>query len=157
MKAYPVSLDLSAAFDTIDHSILLNRLENLFGISGIPLKYLSSYITGRSQYVKIGPNQSPTELCDFGVPQASVLSPFLFTIYMSPVASVTSPFFDNNNNTLMTLRSISLCLRPIHPPVLKVSNLLCLLCYRGLPTVCYHSTRINLRLFYLAPIVAIEL
>ena len=49
-----VSLDLSAAFDTIDHRILLNRLESTFGISGTALQWITSYLINRSQYVKLG-------------------------------------------------------------------------------------------------------
>jgi len=46
-----VSLDLSAAFDTIDHSILLNRLHSTFGISGVALQWITSYLTNHSQYL----------------------------------------------------------------------------------------------------------
>ena len=50
-----VSLDLNAAFDTIDHNILLSRLENSFGIHGLALSWFQSYLSGRSQFVHIGP------------------------------------------------------------------------------------------------------
>jgi hypothetical protein len=81
-----VLLDLSAAFDTIDHRILLHRLENWFGVSGSALGLLSSYLTGRSQSVIINGHCSPSEPLATGVPQGSVLGPLLFTIYTTPVA-----------------------------------------------------------------------
>jgi exonuclease III len=85
-----VSLDLSAAFDTIDHHILLKRLESTFGISGIALKWITSYLINRSQYVKVGDSSSNHRVSKSGVPQGSVLGPLLFTIYVSPIASLLS-------------------------------------------------------------------
>lgn len=85
-----VSLDLSAAFDTIDHSILLHRLQNTFGISGTALDWIASYLSNRYQFVKLGNFSSSPQACQFGVPQGSVLGPLLFTIYVSPIASILS-------------------------------------------------------------------
>ena len=81
-----VSLDLSSAFDCISHSILLDRLSNDFGLSGMPLAWLQSYLTSRSQFVAWhGINSASTPLL-MGVPQGSVLGPLLFSIYVSPVS-----------------------------------------------------------------------
>jgi hypothetical protein len=85
-----VSLDLSSAFDTIDHTILLNRLNATFGISGTALEWITSYLSNRSQFVKLGKSSSSHQPCKFGVPQGSVLGPMLFTIYVSPIASLLS-------------------------------------------------------------------
>jgi Reverse transcriptase (RNA-dependent DNA polymerase) len=85
-----VSLDLSAAFDTIDHSILLNRLQTSFGISGTALQWITSYLSDRSQYVKLDTFSSKQQPFKSGVPQGSVLGPLRFTIYVSPVASLLS-------------------------------------------------------------------
>ena len=83
-----VLLDLSAAFDTVDHDILLNRVERRLGISGSALAWLRSYLEGRTQKVCINNESSdPWELL-FGVPQGSVLGPILFTIYTLPVADI---------------------------------------------------------------------
>jgi len=81
-------LDLSAAFDTIDHTILLNRLEFSFGITDDALLWLKSYLTERTQCVSIGSVQSnDIELC-FGVPQGSVLGPKLFCMFSKPVSEI---------------------------------------------------------------------
>ena len=87
-----IGLDLSAAFDTIDHSVLISRLRSVFGVSGAALQWVESYLSQRSQYVRVGGEQSCTNSLDVGVPQGSVLGPFLFSIYVSPVASVISSF-----------------------------------------------------------------
>ena len=71
-------LDLSAAFDTIDHNILCQRLEHLYGISGTPLNWFRSYLSNRTQTVTINNKLSQPTLLNFGVPQGSVLGPIYF-------------------------------------------------------------------------------
>jgi len=83
-----VALDISAAFDTIEHQILINRLRDGFGIDGLVLSWIESYLHGRQNWVKVGPAQSPPVPCDCGVPQGSVLGPLLFTAFISPIARV---------------------------------------------------------------------
>ena len=83
-------LDLSAAFDTIDHTILLRRLGNWFGVSGKALDWFKSYLTGRSQRIKLGNCLSSRSDLSFGVPQGSVLGPLLFTLYTTPLSSLVS-------------------------------------------------------------------
>ena len=83
-----VSLDLSAAFDTIDHNILLRRLENCFGITGNCLSWISSYLEGRTLRVVIDGTASEAKDIKFGVPQGSVLGPKLFTMYLIPIGSI---------------------------------------------------------------------
>ena len=80
-----VLLDLSAAFDTIDHTILLSRLESYFGITGSALGLLSSYLSDRSQSVKIESSLSAPLPLTTGVPQGSVLGPLLFCLYTTPL------------------------------------------------------------------------
>ncbi len=81
-------LDLSAAFDTIDHDILLNRLSERCGIQGMALKWMKSYLSNRYQKVKINDSYSELKEVKYGVPQGSVLGPILFTIYMSPLGKI---------------------------------------------------------------------
>jgi len=83
-----VLLDLSAAFDTIDHGILLKRVERRCGIKGNALKFLKSYLTERKQKVVIGDNESSTKHLKYGVPQGSVLGPILFNIYIAPLGDL---------------------------------------------------------------------
>ncbi len=83
-----VLLDLSAAFDTIDHNILLNRLENSFGISGSALAWFKSYLSDRHQFVAVNEEVSYQSQVQYGVPQGSVLGPLLFTLYMLPLGNI---------------------------------------------------------------------
>ena len=87
-----VLLDLSAAFDTIDHNILLGRVSNYFGIKGSVLKWLTSYLTNRNQLVKIGSTYSEKQLLNYGVPQGSVLGPLLFTMYTTPISEIINDY-----------------------------------------------------------------
>ena len=74
-------LDLSAAFDTVDHSTLLRRLEVSYGIGDTAISWFASYLDGRTQYVRCGVSKSTPAAVLFGVPQGSVLGPILFLLY----------------------------------------------------------------------------
>jgi len=87
-----VQLDLSAAFDSIDPSSLLHRLERSFGLVGVPLSWIQSYLTDRSQFVRFGPGQSPPATLKYGVPQGSVLGPLLFSLYIAPLSGIIESF-----------------------------------------------------------------
>ena len=87
-----VLLDLSAAFDTIDHQMLLERLHQDFHITGSVLKWITSYLLERKQKVAISNETSSEKNLDFGVPQGSVLGPVLFTLYTAPLASVINRY-----------------------------------------------------------------
>ena len=83
-----ILLDLSAAFDTIDHGLLLNRMEKRFQICGSALAWFKSYLSDRAQSVQIENCRSDPIALNFGVPQGSVLGPILFSLYMSPLGDI---------------------------------------------------------------------
>ena len=83
-----VLLDLSSAFDTIDHAMLFNLWQDIFGISGSALDLLKSYLDGRTQCVQIDGIVSEYAKLVCGVPQGSVLGPLSFCAYMYPIGSI---------------------------------------------------------------------
>ena len=83
-----ILLDLSAAFDTIDHAILLQRLEQLISIKGTALNWFKSYFSDRFQFLQINDESSVRTKINHGVPQGSVLGPILFSIYMLPLGNI---------------------------------------------------------------------
>ena len=84
-EAVLVLLDFSAAFDLIDHDILLNRLEKRFSLCGTPLSWIMSYLSHHKQFVSVGNNTSNEESINCGVAQGSVLEPLLFSLYTSEI------------------------------------------------------------------------
>ena len=83
-----ITLDLSAAFDTVDHQIMLDRLANLFGISGSAHQWMQSYFSDRAQAVAIDGATSNDQSLISGVPQGSVLGPKCYSMYTKPVGSL---------------------------------------------------------------------
>ena len=81
-------LDLSAAFDTIDHSTLLERLYGYFGISGTVCQCFKSYISNRQQRVHIDGSLSCPQYLHVGVPQGSVIGPFLFCLCTTSISQI---------------------------------------------------------------------
>ena len=81
-------LNSSAAFDTIDHQILLTRLQQSFGIFGSALSWFRSYLSNRTQAITVNGLHSQQTTIHFGVPQGSVLGPVLFILYTQPLFDV---------------------------------------------------------------------
>ncbi len=103
-----VILDLSAAFDTIHHNILLNRLENFVGISGSALAWFKSYFSDRHQFLAVNEEVSHRSQVQYGVPQGSVLGPLLFTLCMLPLGNIIRKHWISFHCLLMILSSLFL-------------------------------------------------
>jgi hypothetical protein len=85
-----ILLDFSAAFDCVDHCILLKVLQDSFGMTGTILNWFLSYLSNRTQYVRINRLISSIASVLFGVPQGSVLGPLLFILYTSALSAIAS-------------------------------------------------------------------
>ena len=81
-------LDLSSAFDTVEHRIMLQRLERSFGIRDLALRWVTSYFSDRHQYVDINGAHSKLQPLQYGVPQGSIFGPFAFPKYSSPISTI---------------------------------------------------------------------
>ncbi len=87
-----VLLDLSAAFDTIDHDILIDRLQNYTGVRGQALRWFRSYLSDRYHFVYLNGESSQLSPVKYGVPQGSVLGPLLCSLYMLPLGNIIGKY-----------------------------------------------------------------
>ena len=104
-----IYMDLSKAFDTLDHNILIKKLQ-YYGVIGTPLNWFQSYLTDRTQYVEVNNESSSLQTILTAVPQGSILGPLLFLIYMNDIPNASdllrlfsmqmTPHFSVQLNTL---------------------------------------------------------
>ena len=103
-----VFVDFQKAFDTVNHKILLQKLQH-YGVRGIANKWFETYITNRKQYVSINGNDSALQTLSYGVPQGSVLGPLLFLIYINDlhlaIPHSTVHHFADDTNLLFSDKS----------------------------------------------------
>ena len=85
-------LDLSAAFDTINHKLLIHKLKNSYGIEGTALAWIVSYLSDRSFSVTVNKSSSSSCSLTIGVPQGSILGPLLFILYTKDLEQLVKSY-----------------------------------------------------------------
>ena len=119
-----VFLDLSKAFDTINHEILLNKL-SYYSIRGRQLTWFSNYLSNRQQYVNFNGTSSQRNIIKCGVPQGSILGPILFLLYINDILNSSSFFkfilFADDTNIICSDKSLTTLLHNVNVEMNKVS------------------------------------
>ena len=112
-----IFIDLQKAFDTVDHEILLKKLEH-YGIRGLANSWFKSYLTNRQQFVSINGFNSKSQTMKFGVPQGSVLGPLLFLIYINDLHKAIKfnavHHFADDTNLLVTGKNLAVIQKKVN-------------------------------------------
>ena len=120
-----VFLDFSKAFDTVNHKILLDKLE-MYGIRGVPLKWFASYLTDRKQYVDLGGVKSTEQTMLCGIPQGSTLGPLMFLIYINDLPNssdkLSFKIFADDTNVFASSGDLRTLENLINVELVKVKN-----------------------------------
>ncbi len=120
-----IFLDLSKAFDTINHDILLSKLHH-YGIRGLALDLLSSYLSSRLQYTSYDSHLSGLLPVSCGVPQGSILGPLLFLLYVNDIPSSSKHFsfvlFADDTNIFLSHPNLNTLTHIFNTELIKVSN-----------------------------------
>ena len=118
-------LDFAKAFDTVNHDILLQKL-NHYGIRGITLQLIKSYLTDREQCVQLNNITSDLELIKHGVPQGSILGPLFFLLYINDIANssslLTFYFFADDTTIFFSHKNTKVVEKIINDELVHVSN-----------------------------------
>ena len=168
MSTWGVFIDLEKAFDAVNHQILISKLYH-YGIRGIANKWLSSYLSGHSQSVKLNGITSSKMNVSCGVPQGSILGPLLFLVYVNDmnlaVKSSVIHHFADDTNFLYSDKSLKKIKTSVEKDLANLYDWLCAnrlslnagkpsLSYSGLPgkkidlciTLKLHHTKLDLYL-----------
>ena len=120
-----VFIDFRKAFDTVDHSILIGKMEHL-GIRGLPLELIKSYLSYRKQYVAFGSSESLPRNISVGVPQGSILGPLFFLLYINDLSAASNFFryilFADDTNLFASGKDKGDLLRGLRSELTKLSG-----------------------------------
>ena len=86
-----ILIDIKKAFDTMNHKILLRKLE-MYGIRGLPLAWIRSYLSDRISFVSVGNASSSAKVSNIGIPQGSIIGPLLFILFINDLPNVSTKF-----------------------------------------------------------------
>ena len=119
-------IDLSKAFDTVDHQILLNKLYHYAWYSRFAFNWFSSYLSDRQQYVQYNGVNSSRRCIKFGIPQGSILGPLLFLVYINDMCNVSKILdlilFADDTNVSFSHKNVDVIQKTLNDELPKLSD-----------------------------------